>query len=511
MIPTQSLLPPQDGPARGPVLGKMQVLQDSPAPKGSGPPGNFAGVMSQQPPESGDLEGLDHPSAPDQTAENRDGETISAGVSVSEGSQLERGADAPRLSDGSVRSPAAETRPAENRLDGKGRDPAEAAVKPPEAGERSSRAVTADSSRGSRGVSVNSSNSGQSATPGALAGDGATADASLEVPRPRENPAGPRMAATPGTVADDGAPADVSRGLSGARENPPGLGLAAMPDPVTGSAATGDVSPVPKSARENPPGPGLAASSGKVDGASWSGHVDAALPASRELPQEGPASARARRQCGAAHPPLSAAGPALAAGQRVAVATPAAPLPAPFRAMLVSTDQMARLPVEEGALPLGDLAAGSTADRPSAAASSAGPATPPAARAVPVQIAQQIAVSVSVSESGHTELRLNPEELGRVRLSLLGAEGGLTVSITAERPETADLLRRHTDSLAREFAALGYGDVGFHFEGESREDRARDHPGGQAASAPEPTLTDATDPQPPRRRIVLGGGLDLKL
>ena len=175
------------------------------------------------------------------------------------------------------------------------------------------------------------------------------------------------------------------------------------------------------------------------------------------------------------------------------------------------TDQMARLPGEDTALPLGDLAAGSTGDRPAAATSSVGPATPSAARAVPVQIAQQIAVSVSVSESGHTELRLNPEELGRVRLSLSGAEGGLTVSITAERPETADLLRRHMDSLAREFAALGYGDVGFHFEGESREDRAHDHPGGQAAGAPDPTPIDATDPQPPRRRIVLGGGLDLKL
>lgn len=71
----------------------------------------------------------------------------------------------------------------------------------------------------------------------------------------------------------------------------------------------------------------------------------------------------------------------------------------------------------------------------------------------------------------------------------------------------ADLLRRHIDSLAREFAALGYGDVGFHFEGESREDR----PGGQGGSAPDPAPTEETDPKPPRRTLVIGGGLDLKL
>jgi flagellar hook-length control protein FliK len=139
------------------------------------------------------------------------------------------------------------------------------------------------------------------------------------------------------------------------------------------------------------------------------------------------------------------------------------------------------------------------------------PATATAARATPAHVTQQIAVSVSVARGGETEVRLNPEDLGRVRLALSGAEGTLTVTISAERPETADLLRRHIDSLAREFAALGYGDVGFHFEGESREDRAQDRPGGQGGSAPDPAPTEETDLKPPRRTLVIGGGLDLKL
>jgi hypothetical protein len=492
----------------------MRAAQDGPGPEERGPRGGFAGVMLRQPPEAGDREGLDHPVGPEESPDPRVADTPSPGATVAEDTPPGGDAGATGLSDGAVRSSAADARPFKSRPDVKGHDLSAAEVKEPEAGEHPPRALTGN----------------------------------------------------------------LSRVPPGASDNPPGPGQAATPNPVAGNGATGDVSGGPPETRENPPGPGLAAAPGTVDGASRSGHVDGAPMAGRVPLQEGPASARSGRQPGAAHPPLSAAdsvqpradpsvnhatetgpltgasagrdraerpgipveagqappprpdprraaqrdrpagtetaqaaGPALAAGQRVAVASSAAHLPAPFRAMLMSTDQMARLPIEDAALPLGDLAPGSTGERPSVGASSAGPATPPATRSVPVQIAQQIAVSVSVSESGHTELRLNPEELGRVRLSLSGAEGGLTVSITAERPETADLLRRHTDSLAREFAALGYGDVGFHFEGESREDRAHDQPGGQAASAPEPTLTDPTDPQPPRRGIVLGGGLDLKL
>lgn len=169
-----------------------------------------------------------------------------------------------------------------------------------------------------------------------------------------------------------------------------------------------------------------------------------------------------------------------------------------------------RLPVAEGGAPGGDLTAGPVGERPAAGAPPV-PATATAARATPAHVTQQIAVSVSVAQGGETEVRLNPEDLGRVRLALSGAEGTLTVTISAERPETADLLRRHIDSLAREFAALGYGDVGFHFEGESREDRAQDRPGGQGGSAPDPAPTEETDPKPPRRTLVIGGGLDLKL
>ena len=56
---------------------------------------------------------------------------------------------------------------------------------------------------------------------------------------------------------------------------------------------------------------------------------------------------------------------------------------------------------------------------------------------------------------GPIDIALDPPELGRVRLSLVEVNGAMTVSITAERPETADLMRRHLALLADEFARQG--------------------------------------------------------
>jgi len=482
MIPTQTPLPPQDGPARGPVLSRMRAAQDGPAPEERGPRGGFADAMSRQPSESGDREGLDHPAAPEEADGARLADTAGKGAAVAQDRPSGGDASVMELSDGAVRSSAAETTPFENRADGNAQDPSESAVKAPQAGERPPRAPTGDVSPGIPGAGENSPGSGLAATPGTL--DGASRSGQVDgAPMAGRVPLQKGSASAPSGRQPGAAHPPLSAADSVQPRADHSVNHTTETGPLTGASA----------GRDRAERPGIPV------------EVAQAPP-----PRPDPRSAM-QRDRPAGTETAQAAGPALAAGQRVAVAAPAAHLPAPFRAMLMSTDQMARPPVEDGALPLGDLAAGSTGDRPAAATSSVGQATPPATRAVPVQIAQQIAVSVSVSESGHTELRLNPEELGRVRLSLLGAEGGLTVSITAERPETADLLRRHTDSLAREFAALGYGDVGFHFEGESCEDRAHDQPGGQAASAPEPALTDATDPQPPRQGIVLGGGLDLKL
>lgn len=126
------------------------------------------------------------------------------------------------------------------------------------------------------------------------------------------------------------------------------------------------------------------------------------------------------------------------------------------------------------------------------------------------QIASQIAAALVQSQGGTTQIALNPEELGRVRISLTSGEGGLTVSILAERPETADLMRRNLDSLARDFADLGYESLSFNFEDpregptQSREEEAGFSATGDGAV---PTSVDPLTPQ----TVAVTGGLDLKL
>ena len=80
--------------------------------------------------------------------------------------------------------------------------------------------------------------------------------------------------------------------------------------------------------------------------------------------------------------------------------------------------------------------------------------------------AQQLAVAVHQTKDGVTSLVLNPEELGRVKLAINTQDGVMAVTITTERVETQDLMRRHIDMLAQEMRELGYNKVGFSFEGQ---------------------------------------------
>lgn len=76
---------------------------------------------------------------------------------------------------------------------------------------------------------------------------------------------------------------------------------------------------------------------------------------------------------------------------------------------------------------------------------------------------KQIATAVTVSATGKTEILLDPQDLGRVRVSLDGSESALVVTIEAEKHETVDLLRRNADLLMEEFRDAGYTSLSFSF------------------------------------------------
>lgn len=126
------------------------------------------------------------------------------------------------------------------------------------------------------------------------------------------------------------------------------------------------------------------------------------------------------------------------------------------------------------------------------------------AASVTVQIVTQVTTSPL---SGVIELRLTPTELGPVRIIMQANDGGTTIAIFADNPQTLDLMRRNSDMLLQEFRSLGHSNIAFQFG-----------PGGQGHGhhTPESRITHAafevepahTNPMP---CAVKADGLDLRL
>lgn len=80
------------------------------------------------------------------------------------------------------------------------------------------------------------------------------------------------------------------------------------------------------------------------------------------------------------------------------------------------------------------------------------------------QIILQIAETIQQSRGQHhVEIALDPRELGKVKIALSGSETSMIVHITAERPETLELMRRHIAFLSVEFSNIGYKNSEFSF------------------------------------------------
>ena len=137
------------------------------------------------------------------------------------------------------------------------------------------------------------------------------------------------------------------------------------------------------------------------------------------------------------------------------------------RAEPLATDRLARQDSPLIAAPTpGDL------DAPAPPATRRDAAPPAMAH----DIARQLSAGFAAAPGDKVEVILSPEELGRVRMTILNDDRGLTMTFVAERPETLDLMRRNIDSLAQDFRGLGFGALNFAF---SREG-GRDLPQAQA-------------------------------
>ncbi|MFY2823088.1 flagellar hook-length control protein FliK [Ruegeria sp. MALMAid1280] len=126
-------------------------------------------------------------------------------------------------------------------------------------------------------------------------------------------------------------------------------------------------------------------------------------------------------------------------------------------------------------------------------------------------IASQMATAINVrSQSGAIEVALNPEELGRVSIVLNGRDDGLHLTISAERPETLDMMRRHLSVLEAEFQNFGLGDLSFDL-GTSADAQHDESDGGEGNefSAPQPEHVAEAGPAHPN--MAPDGRIDIRL
>lgn len=92
--------------------------------------------------------------------------------------------------------------------------------------------------------------------------------------------------------------------------------------------------------------------------------------------------------------------------------------------------------------------------------------------AKPRAVVYQISQAISESGSNDIELRLDPAELGKVRISMAFRDGQMIATIVAERPETLDLLRRNADDLRSELSNQGLENASLDFGQNQQSDDA---------------------------------------
>lgn len=133
----------------------------------------------------------------------------------------------------------------------------------------------------------------------------------------------------------------------------------------------------------------------------------------------------------------------------------------------------------------------------------------------PRLVAAQLAEAFASKGEQKVEVSLNPQELGHVKMRVVASETGITMIIQTERPETADLMRRHIHELAEEFRRMGYEDISFEFSGGQTGGQSADDEGdgGVSPGGTGPRGPDAADgTEPVIQNLRLGEtGVDMRV
>ncbi|EEW26602.1 flagellar hook-length control protein FliK [Rhodobacter ferrooxidans] len=133
---------------------------------------------------------------------------------------------------------------------------------------------------------------------------------------------------------------------------------------------------------------------------------------------------------------------------------------------------------------------------------------------VPKPLAPMLVAMAPDAAQGSVNLALAPEELGKVQMSMSHHGDLVHVTLTAERPETVELLRRNADQLSLEFRQSGFAGASLSF-GQWGGAGSGNTPPPPLAEAPPVVLPEPAypplSPNPSPRSVHGAAGLDLRL
>lgn len=134
---------------------------------------------------------------------------------------------------------------------------------------------------------------------------------------------------------------------------------------------------------------------------------------------------------------------------------------------------------------------------------------PSLATAVPAQLLHH----TTAAKTGGVDVLLQPEELGHVKFQIQQHGETVRILLSAERPETLDLLRRHSDQLLQEFRQSGFSQASLNFSQWGQNQRSPTPPPELVAAFDADFVEPPPTPRPISTAAVApsGQGLNLRL
>lgn len=126
-------------------------------------------------------------------------------------------------------------------------------------------------------------------------------------------------------------------------------------------------------------------------------------------------------------------------------------------------------------------------------------------------VSQQVAYAIAQNTPGTTEIKLSPEELGRVRMTIQAVEGMISIAVVAERVETGDMMRRHAMMLQDDLANLGFDNINLAFSNEGQQASTDDDDTPAVLSEMTTEKDDVIAASTPEVALGSASGLDIRL